>query len=59
MSQSEFFGGLNQAPNTSKHISRNKELQWRLLEKQLTTIFFFSKNKNIFEKNGGTIKKKL
>ncbi len=31
---------LVQAPNTSKHISRNKGATWWLQEKQFTTKFF-------------------
>ncbi len=40
MSQSKEFFGLIQAPNISKHISRNGGATIRLLEKQLTIKFF-------------------
>ncbi len=36
----EFLGSI-QAPNMSKHISRNRGATFKLLEKQLMTKFFF------------------
>ncbi len=41
ISQQKIFFGLFKAPNTSKHITRNKVATMKTPEKQLTTKLFF------------------
>ncbi len=61
MSQIKRIVWLIQAPNISKHVSRNGGATVKASQKQLMTKSFYFAAKRPFyrKKNGGTIKKKL
>ncbi len=60
MSQSKDFFWLFQAPNISKHISRNGEATIKASPKtgHDKVFFILGQKGNLFPKNGGTIKKR-
>ncbi len=58
MSQSKDFSGLIQAPNISKHISRNGGATIKAYRKTAhnKVIFILEQKGHLFPKNGGTMK---